>query len=211
MNILDIITEGKHPDMGEQLEQLVAARLPEFKKVLNGYRGSQVGGISVSEAFWLFCLLDALQPRQAIESGTFHGFSLWIITRAVTRSCRVLAFDPDLSHTERYDGVEFHEHDWLLSDKGFLEGEGTVVFFDDHIDHDRRLYEAVHANQKHLLFHDNYLTTGQSHRPIRFCDLADADLCYTFPALNSDRIFVDRSRNAQTYRWLTYVRRACGE
>jgi hypothetical protein len=40
--------------------------------------------------------------------------------------------------------------------------------------------------------------------------MQDAIFCYTFLPLYNDSIFVDKSKNNQTYRWLTYVQRPAG-
>ncbi len=207
MILHDIITTQQDPELGSSLRAFVADKLAEFKAVVKRHDGSALGGISNAEVFWLYFLIKAIRPTQIIESGTFHGYSLYFIVEAVDWPCRIISFDLDLQHTPRYNGVEYCEHDWMEYTDGLQAGDGTLVFFDDHIDHDRRLAEAVVQGQQHIVFHDNYLRTDQSHRSVRFCDLRDAWFCYTFPAIYSDPVFTDTEKNAQTYRWLTYMQR----
>ncbi len=207
MMLHNIITTQQDPGLGSSLRAFIADKLVEFKEIVEKHDGSALGGVSNAEAFWLYFLIKAIRPTQIIESGTFHGYSLHFIVEAVDWPCRIVSFDLDLQHAPRYDNVEYCEHDWMAYTGGLQAGEGTLIFFDDHIDQGRRLLEAVEMEQQHIVFHDNYVRTNQSHKPIRFCDLWDAKFCYTFPAIYSDPVFTDTEKNAQTYRWLTYVGR----
>jgi len=204
MNLYEIITTQQDTILRDSLHKFIEEGLGEFKEVLAA-TGNSLGGISVAEAFWLYHLIKAVKPKQIIESGTFYGYSLHFITKAAT-DCRVMSFDIDQSKSPKYNGVEYYEHDWMEC-KDLMKGERTLVFFDDHIDQGRRLGEAVERDQEHLVFHDNYLTLKHSHLPIRFCDLKDASLCYTFLPIYTDPVFTNTTNNAQTYRWLTYVKR----
>lgn len=207
-NLLEVITTEMDPQLSESLAVFEAKFLREFKIQYGQCTMSSVGGISVCEAFWLYFLVKAIKPRQIIESGTLFGYSLYFIQAAVDWPCRILSFDVDQSKSWRFPKVEYHECDWTAHPEDKLSrGEGTLVFFDDHVDHDDRLEEAFGRNQHHLVFHDNYLTKKHSHYPIRFCDLMDTAFCYTFPRLCTDPIFLDQKKNAQTYRWLTYLQR----
>lgn len=208
MNLYDIIKLHQDPMLGDYLRRFTELYLPEFRAVIDRHTGSALGGISNAEAFWLYFLIKAVRPKQIIESGTYYGYSMHFIRAAVDWPCRIMSFDPDLSNAPRLDGVEYHGHDWQEeAGLDYAVGKGTMVFFDDHIDQDRRMCEAIFTDQEHIVFHDNYLSLEHSHKPIRFCDLGDARFCYTFPALYSDPVFTDTEKNAQTYRWLTYVQR----
>ena len=207
-SLLEIITTEQDPELHKSMEAFVAQTLAEFKEVLARHEGEAIGGVSVCEAFWLYCLIKAIRPVQIIESGTFYGYSMHFIRSAASPSCRVISFDPDMSHAPWLEDVEYHEKDWLeVEGINLGKGSGTLIFFDDHIDQGRRLHEAVSMDQEHIIFHDNYLSDQHSHRSIRFCDMADAWFYYTLPALYSDPIFTDTDKNAQTYRWLSYVQR----
>ena len=210
MNLHEIISTEQDPKLNQKLQKFIAKNIEEFKKVYHSYEGNYLGAISVAETFWLFYLIKSLKPRQIIESGTFYGYSLYFISKAVNWECDILSFDIDQSKSNFPKNVKRFEFDWTYH-KNIKKGKDTLVFFDDHIDHDKRLLEAIDNDQQHILFHDNYLTTKHSHKPIRFCSLHDANLCYTFPPLYSDSIFTDTSKNIQTYRWLTYIERPTKE
>ncbi len=207
-SLVEIITTEQDPELHKSMEEFVARTLDEFKEVLAQHEGEAIGGVSVCEAFWLYCLIKSIRPTQIIESGTFYGYSLYFIRSAAPPSCRVISFDPNMYHAPWREDVEYYEMDWLEKEGiDLAQGVGTLIFFDDHIDQGRRLNEAVSMDQEHIIFHDNYLSDQHSHRSIRFCDLSKAWFCYTLPALYSDPIFTDTTKNAQTYRWLTYVQR----
>lgn len=212
MKLTEILPAHMEPELGRLLREYVVGNLDEFKEVLraNPVR-NQKGAISICEAFWLYCLTRDVQPELVVENGTMYGFSLYFLRRAAPQA-EVHSFDPGPCLPEvALDGVQYHTYDWLLS--GGITGVPTgrrsnaLVFFDDHQDQRQRLAE-VRTNfpiGPHVLFHDNYMTLEHSHRPIRYCDLASAKMCYTFENLRNDPIFVDTALNAQTYRWLTWI------
>ena len=210
MKLHEIIKTHQDPVLWEKISDFIFKNIKEFKTVLDGYKGTHLGGLSIAEAFWLYFLLKDIKPKQIIESGTFYGFSLYFIKEAAKSfSTKIISFDIDQTKSQKYPEVEYYSHDWM-DKKDLVEGESTFVFFDDHMDQDKRLQQAFLRNQEHILFHDNYLSLTHSHKPIRFCDMQDAIFCYTFLPLYNDSIFVDKSKNNQTYRWLTYVQRPVG-
>lgn len=216
MKIQEIVGVVKYPELGEALDEYVRANLQEFKEVLemNPVKDA-TGATSVSEAFWLYCLARDTAPPVIIESGTLYGWSLWFLVRAMAVSRddwvgKIHSFDPRFAGepTPDIQGVRYHGGDLWETEQvvaGFQDG---FFFFDDHQDQGRRFVQARHLNAAHVVFHDNYLTPDQSHRPIRFCGLGPkVKLCYTFPPLvGFDEIFRSTRHNAQTYRWLTWIR-----
>jgi len=206
MNLHEIITTKQDPPLADALVELELANIEEFTAVVDSYPGNPLAGISNAEAFWLYFMIKAIRPTQIIESGTCYGYSMHFIRKAVDWPCRIISFDIDQSRCDKLKDVEYYEHDWMES-ADLAEGDETLIFFDDHIDQDKRLAEAVARNQQHILFHDNYLSLEHSHKPLRFCDLLDAKFCYIFPGLYGYDVFRDTTKNAQTYRWLTYVQR----
>ena len=206
MNLYETITTQQDPKLANSLAAFSRNNIQEFLGVVERYEHSALAGISNAEAFWLYFMVKALKPTQIIESGTCYGYSLHFIAEAVSWPCRIVSFDIDQSRCVKRPDVEYHETDWMHGNN-LTEGEGTLVFFDDHINQGDRLAEAVARNQQHMIFHDNYLSLEHSHKPIRFCDLMDAKFCYIFPGLYDHEVFVDTSKNAQTYRWLTYLYR----
>ena len=181
--------------------------LPEFRQVLYAHplkRPSQ-GCISVAEAFWIYYLVQSLEPEVVIESGTFEGYSLYFL-RCAASEAKVLGFDPFQSPKLMLDEVQYHACDWTQHSFDNLPGDRTLAFFDDHQHQGKRLRQAAQRGIRHLLFHDNYLTPFQSHVPVRFCNLLGlVRHCYVFDRLRCDPIFVSTDHNPQNYRWLTYI------
>lgn len=205
MTLPEIIAGDMEPVLGRRLCEYVDAHLEEFKGVLADHPvKDNTGGISVCEAFWLYCLVKDLQPEMIVESGTLHGFSLYFLWKAAPSS-EIHSFDPGCKPEIKLRDVEYHSCDWM----DYFNSQpprDSLVFFDDHQDQGERFEEACEHGVDHAVFHDNYLTLGHSHRPLRFCCLEhDVELCYTFECLRGDPIFTDVSVNSQTYRWLTWV------
>ena len=210
MNLHTTITTKLEPERTPLLDRFIDENIDEFVDVVNRFPGDTAkGGISNIEAFWLFFMVRSIKPRQIIESGTFYGYSLHFLVEAAPAGCNILAFDPDMSHAPDYANAYQLKCDWMQwLDLGNPDGsEGTLIFFDDHIDQDRRLREATERGQQHIFFHDNYPGDWFSHRAIRFCDLHDARFSCEMPNSRRHPIFTDTSHNAQTYRNLTYVQR----
>ena len=208
MNLYEIITSKQDPELATALEQYVNSLLPEFKQVLSEHplRTPSLGCVSVTEAFWLYGLVQSLKPEVIVESGTFEGYSLYFLWRAASPSTQIISFDPFTKPKVEFPGVQYQATDWTKGQPNALPGTRTLVFFDDHIHQGKRLQQASKRHIRHVVFHDNYITPIQSHVPIRYCNLlALAKHCYTFDRLRSDPIFCDTSINPQGYRWLTYV------
>jgi hypothetical protein len=207
MDLYEIITTLQDPQLADELDRFVVELLPEFKNVLQEHplENPSSGCLSVTEAFWLYALAKSIAPDFLIESGTMEGYSLYFLWRAAAEQAKIFSFDPSPPKV-RYPGVEYNQCDWTEKTFGLSNAKKSLIFFDDHIHQGKRLKEAVARGIKHVVFHDNYATSLQSHVPIRWCNLQGlATHCYTFDRLRGDPIFTDRSRNPQGYRWLTYV------
>ena len=208
MNLVDIITGPQDPSLSEALGEYVSELLPEFKAVLSEHPLDVPGEgcCSVSEAFWLYALTKSLEPEIAVESGTFEGYSSHFLCAAMPSGSTVYGFDPGCRPKYRLPSVHYCRQDWTTLGKETFLGRRCLVFFDDHLNHRRRLHEAYARGIRHALFHDNYLTASQSHIPIRFVNmLGMARRSFTFENMRNDAIFTDTSRNPQAFRWLTYV------
>ena len=85
MNLYEIITTQQDPQLANSLEEFVKQNLPEFKEIfhLHLLKKFSFGCISVGEAFWLYYLVKAINPKIVIESGTYEGYSLYFLRRAV--------------------------------------------------------------------------------------------------------------------------------
>jgi hypothetical protein len=209
VNLLEIIPDVMEPHLLPKLQEYIKATLPGFKQSLNNHPlKDHIGGISICEAFWLYRLTIDLDPTMVIESGTLYGFSLWFLHQAVGQTTPIFSFDPGYKPKYTIPGVYYFEKDW--TDVFTVEdppAEGSMVFFDDHQDQDRRLAEALDRGVRDIVFHYNYTSLKHSHKPIRYCELPKTvEFCFTFPCLRDDPVFEPNKSNAQTYRWLTWLR-----
>lgn len=206
MNLYEIITTLQDPELAQALEDFVAQHLPEFKRVLKDHpiQSPWGGCFSIAEAFWTYYLIQALQPKVVIESGSLEGFSLYFLLRAAPQA-KAYAFDPHYS-PKAVGEFQYHDCDWTEYVFDNLPGQHTFVFFDDHIHTGMRMRQAKERGVRHLLFHDNYLKAGQSHMSPRYWGVKDLALFqYIFPRLRCDPIFTSTQYNPQNYRWLTYI------
>lgn len=213
MNLCEIITSKQSPELDCLLDEFVAIGLAEFKQVLADHplQHPSPGCLSVPEAFWLYFLVQAITPEIVVESGSFEGYSLHFLRQAAPVHARVYAFDPFVRPKIPLDGIEYYACDWTRQAIPDLAGSCVLIFFDDHVHQGRRFGEVLRRGIQHVVFHDNYVTSIQSHVPIRFCDLVGrARICFTFENLRSDPVFTDTSRNPQNYRWLTYLEAETG-
>lgn len=206
MNLYQIITTLQDPQLAEALENFVADKLSTFKKIASAHslQFPEPGHCSMTECFWLYYLVEALQPAVVIESGTFHGYSLYFLRAAATG--RVLGFEPTFELQIPIEYIDIYTHDWMDTPLDGIPWADTLVFFDDHVDTDQRVQECIERGVHRVVFHDNYLRLGQSHLSLRFANLHGLiSFQYIFPSLRCDPIFVDTMHNAQAYRWLTYA------
>jgi hypothetical protein len=211
VRLTEILPAVMEPKRHELLSAYVAENLDEFKDVLAHCPiKNQIGAVSTGEAFWLYCLVRDLSPKVIIESGTLYGFSLWFLEAAVQGQSEIHSFDPGEYEVEgKSEHVQYHKIDWT----GYFPPAGAsvtdrFVFFDDHIHQGRRLAEAKERGVRHMVFHDNYESLKHSHYPLRYCMLGeDVEFMHTFECLRADvdPIFAV-GENAQTYRWLTWVK-----
>ena len=206
MKIQDIVPSLMEPHLTPALKDYVLDNLDEFKRVLAAHPlKDHTGGVSICEAFWLYCLVRDLAPEVVVESGTLYGFSLWFLEKARGCNSELHSFDPGYAPKYLLEKVDYHRCDWRVWFP-YDVPENALVFFDDHQDHGMRLEEAEELGVRDVVFHDNYLSLKHSHRPIRYCELPDnVEFCFTFPCLGNDPVF-EVGQNAQTYRWLMWLR-----
>ena len=207
MNLLEIVTKLVPPEQDVELERYAAYRFNGFYEVLEDNPvKDRSSSICNSDAFWLYWLAQDLRPEVIIESGTYRGFSLWLLHNAAG-AAKLFSFDPARKPDCKLFGHGHYHSDisrYLPVLEDACRGKRALAFFDDHQDHEVRLHQAQLIGVGHVVFHDNYLTPYHSHLPIRFVNLVGlADLCFEFPPLleHHDPIFAGGKR-----RWLTYVR-----
>jgi hypothetical protein len=103
---------------------------------------------------WLCMLMRALNPKVVVESGVYHGSSLFTI-KASAPQAKVFAFDVNFANLLfRLDGVDYREHDWAADDIR-AEGPSDMCFFDDHINNCMRVRQAYDRGFRHVVVDDS--------------------------------------------------------
>jgi hypothetical protein len=103
---------------------------------------------------WLFFLARALQPKIIVESGVFHGSSLFTFSKAVPET-KIFAFDLDFSTLlSRLEGVDYREYDWRTVDIR-AESPSDLCFFDDHINNCMRIRQSYERGFRHVVLDDS--------------------------------------------------------
>jgi hypothetical protein len=131
----------------------------EVEKFMSIYRDRQrqnnVGGSGFHNSFWIFLTARALDPELIVESGVWKGHTSKLFEQACPNAT-IHGFDINLGKLEYKTGcAQFHEYDWSCFGFGNVNPNKSLVFFDCHINHARRLLEARARGFKHLIFDDN--------------------------------------------------------
>lgn len=131
-------------------------RIREFFETWGGRSYFEnTGGSGFHNAFWLYLFTSALQPELIVESGVWKGHTTWLFRQAAP-GAEIHGFDISLKRLE-FNGpdVTFHEQDWAGYSFNPINPEKSLIFFDCHVNHARRILEAKAKGFKHLIFDDN--------------------------------------------------------
>lgn len=112
-------------------------------------------GVGYNNSLILFALVKKLDPSVIIESGTWRGYSSYVMGSAAPRS-DIYTFD--ISHEElkfRSENVKYFKHDLTEHDLPIGDVDDALVYFDDHVSHYDRLSYASKQKWKFLLFDDD--------------------------------------------------------
>lgn len=156
------------------------------------------GGSGFNDALWLFVAARAIAPSQIVESGTHRGFSAWVLRQACPQA-PLSTFDVDTSKVEWSDpNVTVTQGDWSTHVAADPANAETLAFFDDHINHARRVAEAHARGFRWLLVDDNFratqvYATGGPPLP---------SLAMLFDPELNDGDEVAWTRNGKDYRWI---------
>jgi hypothetical protein len=115
-----------------------------------GIRGTTPGNGTI----WLFLLARMLNPSVIVESGVYHGSSLFTFKRAVP-SAKMFAFDVNFTTLlSRLDGVDYRQHDWG-TDNVRAQSPSDLCFFDDHINNCMRIRQSYDRGFRHVVVDDS--------------------------------------------------------
>lgn len=103
---------------------------------------------------WLFLLARILNPKVIVESGVFHGSSLFTFRNAVPQT-KIFAFDINFARLiSRLKDVDYREHDWG-TDRVCAESSSDLCFFDDHINNCMRIRQSYERGFRHVVVDDS--------------------------------------------------------
>jgi hypothetical protein len=113
------------------------------------------GGSGFHNSFWLFLAARILNPTLIVESGLWKGHTTWLLEQAAPEA-EILGFDISLSRLEHKSGkARFFEYDWSNYQFEDIYPDRSMIFFDCHVNHAKRIIEAKNRGFRHLFFDDN--------------------------------------------------------
>jgi hypothetical protein len=123
-------------------------------------------GMAPDTAFYLYYWVRELEPKFIVESGTWRGFSTWVMRQAAPEA-EIISLDPIFSLGHCIDPSKIGASYWPAD----LERMGTdfsccgfefvrkpqpsLVLFDDHQNKIHRLQQAIQKGFQHIIFDDN--------------------------------------------------------
>lgn len=102
----------------------------------------------------LYNICKNINPDVIIESGSWKGNSLWLFRHAFP-SARLISHDINFSNLLWRDiTIQYREYD-ITKENYDINKESAFIFFDDHINQQKRLEWAKRNGFKYLVFDDN--------------------------------------------------------
>jgi hypothetical protein len=142
-------------------------------------------GMAPDTAFYLYYWIKELDPKLIVESGTWRGFSTWVMREAAPNA-RIISLDPIFALGHCLDQSKIGYGYWPTD----LERIGTdfsccgfefmekpapsLVLFDDHQNKIHRLQQAIQKGFQHVIFDDNL--PGQATHMTFFHYLRDPEI-----------------------------------
>ncbi|MEQ8345759.1 MAG: hypothetical protein RIB84_17735 [Sneathiellaceae bacterium] len=141
------------PDAATLADWLGAFRTLHAQRPIRDNKGG--AGFNSSLSIWLTARLAAAQA--VIESGTFQGHSAWLLRQALPQA-EIVTYDTvpeNLLH--RVAGIDYRVGDWSApgAPRPAAAPADTLLFFDDHVSHARRLREARAEGYSLVLLDDD--------------------------------------------------------
>lgn len=113
------------------------------------------GGMGFNGSLWLYLMVRLLNPRLIIESGTWQGHTSWLMAEACPEA-KIRSYDIDPKNLlVRHPRVTYRQGDWTGHEAAALDPDHSLLVFDDHISHARRLQEAAARGFRSAIFDDN--------------------------------------------------------
>jgi hypothetical protein len=154
----------------------------------------------------LYLLCRLIKPELIIESGVWKGNSLHLFMHTCPDAL-VMGFDINLDNLKipipfykNIASIKLFNHDW--NEYLFTRiPDRHLIYFDDHVNQFRRLWEAHERGFKYLVFDDN-IFPGLLHK-YKNPPLPTLECCFIKPWVERYKMFPDRTKEKDTY--ITYV------
>jgi hypothetical protein len=142
-------------------------------------------GMAPDTAFYLYYWVRELAPKYIVESGTWRGFSTWVMRQAAP-AATIVSLDPIFALSYCIDPKKIGNGYWPadlerlgtdFSCAGFefiVKPNPSLVLFDDHQHKIHRLQQAIQKGFQHIIFDDN-LPGAATHKTF-FHYLKDPDI-----------------------------------
>ena len=113
--------------------------------------------ICFNRALYLFVFIRLIKPAKIFESGVNFGFSTFIIDLANNYGAKHYAFDINFSNLKyKKKNIVYVKKDIeIFFKENFIETYNSLVFFDDHVSHAKRLSFCKNYNIQHILVDDD--------------------------------------------------------
>lgn len=130
--------------------------LEEYKKIFKKSNIKNLeGGIGFNNGLFIFVFNKLLNTKYFIESGSYRGFSSYLISSGVKKKQQILSFDINLSKLEWVSkNIKYFEQDIEKVNLN-IEWKDSIIFYDDHYSHYDRLLFSYKKRVKYLIFDDD--------------------------------------------------------
>lgn len=113
------------------------------------------GGCGFTGSLSLYLVARLVEPTLVVESGTWQGHSSWLLAEACPGAA-LHSFDIEHDNLLHRDPrVTYHRCDWLTYPIEPADPSQSLIFFDDHVSHARRLKEAHGRGFRMAMFDDD--------------------------------------------------------
>lgn len=185
------LADVRPPDAGQLLEDF-------FSVYCERPIADNRGGSGLNDSLWLYLVVRTISPSLIVESGTWRGHSAWLFRRACPNA-EIHSFDLEVPAGGRHEepDVSYRLQDWTESNLSLAPGARGLIFFDDHVSHARRLWEAAERGFRLALLDDNF---PAHHLHATGAPPVPTLAMLTDPAL-SDGDVIEWQRNGKHYRY----------
>jgi hypothetical protein len=144
----------------------IAALAPEWADRLRNRPFVNNNGMSPDTAFYLYYWIREIAPKLIIESGTWRGFSTWVMRQAAPEA-KIISLDPIFSLGYCLDAAKIGQVYWPADQERsgsdfsccglefMAKPNPSLVLFDDHQNKIHRLQQAIQKGFQRIIFDDN--------------------------------------------------------